>query len=306
MRTDSYFDSNGKGRIHCIRWTPEGTPRAIVQIVHGIAEYAQRYSEFASFLNSLGYLVVAEDHMGHGLSIAGGSTQGHFHGGWFSAIEDTCQLTRNTMAEFPGVPYILFGHSMGSFMARTILCKYPDLGLTAAVICGTSWQPRAALPALVAFCNAICNSVGAENISTSLQNLVFGGYNKRIDSPKTESDWLSKDEAVVHAYVTDPLCGFIPTTGLVRDMMVGIRYMEQGENLNRMKKDLPVLIIGGGEDPVGYYGKSIYKTAKEFRKVGMLDVTEHVFPGDRHEILNETDKNEVFSFVSEWISSKIK
>lgn len=305
MRTDSFFDSHGKGKIHCIRWTPETEPVAVVQIVHGIADYAQRYDEFARYLNAHDILVVAEDHMGHGQSISDENIQGHFYGGWFAAIEDTMELMKRTMAEFQNLPYVLFGHSMGSFMARTILCKYPDSGIRAAVICGTSWQPKAAMPAIIGICSAVGKAVGMENTSENLQNIVFGGYNKRVEHPRTPYDWISRDDKIVDAYNADPLCGFTPTVGLTREMMVGIRYMEDSGNLSRMKKSLPVFIIGGGDDPVGYYGKSIYKTAQEFRKAGMVDVTEKVYPLCRHEILNEINRQEVFSDVYKWISGKI-
>lgn len=306
MRTDSFFDSHGMGKIHFIRWAPETAPVAVVQIVHGIADYANRYSEFAEFLNRQGILVVAEDHMGHGQSINNGSIQGHFHGGWFTAIEDTMELMKRTMAEFEGVPYVLFGHSMGSFMARTILCKYPDSGIKAAVICGTSWQPKAAMPAILALCSAVCKKVGETNTSESLQNMVFGGYNKMVEHPRTPYDWISRDQKIVDDYNADPLCGFTPTTGLTKDMMTGIAYMENSKNLAAMNKALPVFVIGGGDDPVGYYGKSIEKTAREFRKAGMQDVTYKVYPLGRHEILNEINREEVYSDVSKWIFSKLK
>ena len=149
MRTEHYFASCGAGKIHYCRWTPEGEVKAVLQIIHGIAELAERYDAFARYLNSLGYLVVAEDHMGHGQSLNGDGLQGYFHGGWFYAVADTYHLMEETRKEYPDIPYILFGHSMGSFMARTILCKYPDSGISAAIICGTGWQPTFALPALI-------------------------------------------------------------------------------------------------------------------------------------------------------------
>ena len=133
MRTDFYYPSQGAGQIHGCRWMPEGQPKGILQIVHGIAEFVERYDEFANFLTANGFAVVAEDHMGHGQSISAESPQGYFTGGWFTAVEDTLQLAKDTMAAFPGVPYILFGHSMGSFMTRTLLAKYPDSGISAAI-----------------------------------------------------------------------------------------------------------------------------------------------------------------------------
>ncbi|MBR2422626.1 MAG: alpha/beta hydrolase [Oscillospiraceae bacterium] len=301
MRTDHSYDSCGKGSIHYCKWTPDGEIKGILQIVHGIAEFVERYDDFANYLNSQGYLVVAEDHMGHGKSIEGGSTQGFFHGGWFAAVEDTMKLMKDTMEDHPGVPYVLFGHSMGSFMARTILAKYPDCGITAAVICGTGWQPTMALPALIKVVEGICKKNGEENISEKLQNMVFGGYNKRIDNPRTPYDWLTRDDKIVDAYIAHPLCGFTPACGLLRDMMKGIYYNQQGKNLKNMKKHLPVFFIAGSEDPVGPYGKGVEKAASVFRKSGMINVACKIYPNCRHEILNELNREAVYEDVAAWL-----
>ena len=201
MRTDSWFDSHGAGRIHVCRWTPEGEPKAVFQIVHGIAEFIERYDGFADYLTKQGYLVVAEDHMGHGQSINGEGIQGYFHGGWFTAVEDTFQLLTDTRKEFPNLPYILFGHSMGSFMARTLLCKYPDCGITAAIICGTGWQPAFALPAAIRLVEAVCEKTGETKPNEKLQDLVFGSYNKKVEHPRTPFDWLTRDARIVDAYI---------------------------------------------------------------------------------------------------------
>ena len=301
MRTDHYFDSCGKGRIHYCKWTPDGEIKGILQIVHGIVECVERYENFANYMNSQGYLVVGEDHMGHGASVAGGSTQGFFHGGWFAAVDDTVKLMKDTMAEHPGVPYVLFGHSMGSFMARTILAKYPDCGITAAVICGTGWLSAAPLPVLIKVVEGICRKTGEETPSPKLKAMVFGGYNKRIPNARTSVDWLSRDESAVDAYVANPFCGFIPTCGLFRDMMEGIHYIEQRKNLRNMKKHLPVFFIAGGEDPVGPYGKGVERCAAEFKKAGMINVACKIYPGCRHEILNELNRDEVYGDVTNWL-----
>lgn len=305
MRTDFYFPSNGAGNIHCCKWAPEGEVKAVIQIVHGIADYVERYEGFAQFLNASGYLVVAEDHMGHGKSINGGGIQGYFHGGWFAAVADTYHLLKVTKEEYPGLPYILFGHSMGSFMARTVLCKYPDSGITAAVICGTAWQPRAILPAAIGICEAVCSKIGEKTPSDKLQNLVFGSYNNRVEHPRTPFDWVSRDDKMVDAYVADPLCGFTACCGLLRDMMSGIRYIERKESLKEMKKDLPVLFIAGGDDPVGNYGRGVHQAAEEFRKIGMMDVQEKIYPLCRHEILNEINRREIYEFIANWMTGKI-
>ncbi len=302
MRTDFYVDSLGEGQLHCCRWTPEGSPRAIVQLVHGIADYLERYDPIARYLCSQGYLVVGEDHMGHGHSRGG--TQGYFAGGWFRAVEDTHRLMQRTREEYPGVPYILFGHSMGSFMTRTILIKYSHSGPDAAVICGTCWQPLAIMPFVTAITRAYCRLFGERTPKQTLQNMVFSGYNARISHPRTPYDWVNSDDARVEEYAADPLCGFTATCGLLRDMMIGVRYIEEPENLARMKP-VPVLFIAGEEDPVGAYGKGIRNTVTAFQKAGITDITCHIYPGMRHEILNEPENQKVFTHISTWLAEKI-
>ena len=306
MREDFWFDSCGAGKIHGCRWSPEGEPKAVLQIVHGIAEYIERYDGFAEFLTRRGFLVVAEDHMGHGQSIGSEGVQGYFTGGWFNAVADSYHLLEMTKAEYPELPYVLFGHSMGSFMARTILCKYPDSGIDAAIICGTGWQPAFALPAVIKIVEGECKKVGETNPSARLQNLVFGGYNKRVEHPRTEFDWLTRDAGIVDDYIAHPLCGFTASTGLLRDMMTGILYIEQPKNLAAMRKDLPVFFIAGGDDPVGSYGKGVRKAADAFRKAGMTDVDVHIYPLCRHELLNEINREEIYGDILQWLSAHVK
>ena len=302
---ERWYPSKGTGQIHACAWLPEGEVRAVVQIVHGIAEFVERYEDFAKFLNQQGFLVVAEDHMGHGQSINNGGIQGYFHGGWFTAVEDTVQLAADTMAQYPDVPYILFGHSMGSFMARTILCKYPELPLKAAILCGTGWQPTVALPALIRVVEGICQKTGETVPSEKLQNLVFGSYNRKVEHPRTPFDWICRDKKVVDAYIAHPLCGFTATCGILRELMKGIYYIQQPRNLQNMRKDLPVFFIAGGDDPVGNYGKGVRQAVRAFQKAGLRDVSVRIYPLCRHEILNEINKDEIFEDVLQWIETKM-
>lgn len=301
MRADFYYDSLGGGRIHACRWTPEGEIKGIVQIVHGIAEYVERYDDFATYLNSRGLLVVAEDHMGHGKSICDTTPIGCFSGGWQNAIEDTYRLMKDTMAEFPNVPFILFGHSMGSFMARTLLAKHPDSGICGAVICGTAWMPGAVIGAGKLLADTICKMSGEQKASKLLQVMMFGSYNKKIEHPRTHCDWLSRDRKIVDTYVADPLCGFIPSAGLVRSMMEGLQCIQNEKNLDAMRKDLPVFFIAGGDDPVGGYGAGVQRAVEEFKKHGMEQVSLKIYPLGRHEILNEINRQEVYEDVANWI-----
>lgn len=305
MGEDFWYASQGMGKIHGHRWLPQGEPKAVLQIVHGIAEFVERYDEFARYLTGLGYVVVAEDHMGHGQSINGGGIRGYFHGGWFTAVEDTYRLLQDTKAQYPNVPYVLFGHSMGSFMARTILCRYPDSGISAAIICGTGWQPAFALPALCKTLELVCSRGDETKPNQTLQNLVFGSYNRKVEHPRTPYDWLSRDADIVDAYIAHPLCGFTASAGLLRDLVQGIHFVEQPNHLAAMRKNLPVFFIAGGDDPVGNYGKGVQKTAEAFRKAGLTDVSVRIYPLCRHEILNEINRQEIFEDISQWLDAKI-
>ena len=306
MRTDEFYASKGVGQIHVCRWMPDEPPVAVLQIIHGIAEHVERYDEFANYMNRQGFIVVAEDHMGHGKSINGGGIQGYFHCGWFTAVDDSYELLQRTKAEFPALPYVLLGHSMGSFMTRTLLCKYPDCGISAAVICGTGWQPEPVLDTGVAICSVVCNRIGEQAASERLQNLVFSNYNKRVEHPRTAYDWLSRDAKIVDAYIAHPMCGFTPTAGLLREMMKGLTYIEKPAHLEAMKKDLPVFFVAGGDDPVGSYGKGVKRTVSEFKKAGMTDVSCRIYPLCRHEILNEINRQEIFEDIGGWILKKVE
>ncbi len=296
------YPSCGKGDIHVCRWEPTGEIKGVVQIVHGIAEYSERYAPFASYLNSLGYLVVAEDHMGHGRSGGEGAVKGYFYGGWFAAVQDSNELLKQTMEEFPNVPYILFGHSMGSFMVRTMLIEYPQCGISGAVICGTGWLPQAVLRAGHTIAKLVCQR-GRDTLSSAfLHRLMFGAYNNRVERPRTEFDWLNRDHKQVDAYIADPDCGFPETAGLAKDMLEGIIYIQKLENLEKMNSELPVFFVAGGADPVGDYGKGVVKTAEVFKKCGMQRISHKIYPLCRHEILNEINKDEICEDIAIWMN----
>lgn len=303
MHTDFYYPSYGKGMIHGCRWEPEGKPKAILQIVHGIAEYAARYDEFATIMAQQGFLVVAEDHMGHGDSIGDGAV-GYFEGGWFKAVADTHRLLSYTKMEFPDLPYVMLGHSMGSFLLRTLLIRYPKCGIDAAIICGTAWMHRGVINSGLAAAKLACKAGGAENPNKMINNMMFGSYNRKVEHKRTEYDWLTRDAAVVDAYIADPLCGFTITAGLARDMLTGMRYNQEPENLAKMNKQLPILFIAGGDDPVGNYGEGVTKTYKEFFKAGMEKVDMRLYPLCRHELLNEINKTEVYDNIIGWLTKQ--
>lgn len=304
---DFYFNSStGKNKIHARMCVPDAEPRAIVQIIHGIAEYIDRYDEFMSFLADNGIIAVGTDHLGHGKSIESEEQTGFFayDNGWDYAVRDEEVLRLAMHENYPELPIIVFGHSMGSFMARTLLIRYPD-AFNAAIISGTGNQGAALVNGGLFMGNLVTGLKGAHHYSKFLNNLAFGSYNKIYENPKTEYDWLSRDEANVQKYIDDPLCGFIPSCSLFRDMMTGVKFITNKKNLTAMNKDMPVYFMSGDMDPVGECGKGVQKAYNNFLEAGMKDVSIKLYPGGRHEMLNEINKDEVYTDILAWLDSKI-
>ncbi len=301
MTVFSEFDypSKGAGTIHACRWATGGEPIAVVQLVHGIAEHTLRYDDFARYLNENGFLVTAEDHMGHGKSRGSGAPL-YFAGGWEAAVEDTYALLCRTRGEFPDIPYFIFGHSMGSFLTRTLLYRHPEAPLSGAVICGTGWQPTVKLDAGKALCEAEKLRVGEKKPSALLTRLMFGGYNKKFGEPRTPNDWICARRETVDAYTADPLCGGDATVGLTAAMLHGISMNQKQENLEKMPKELPVFFIAGKNDPVGDMGRGVERTARAFQRAGMRHVSLRLYKG-RHEILNEENHAEVYNDVRKFL-----
>ena len=304
---DFYFNSStGKNKIHARMCVPDAEPRAIVQIIHGIAEYIDRYDEFMSFLADNGIIAVGTDHLGHGKSIESEEQTGFFayDNGWDYVVRDEEVLRLAMHENYPELPIIVFGHSMGSFMTRTLLIRYPD-AFNAAIISGTGNQGAALVNGGLFMGNLFTGLKGAHHYSKFLNNLAFGSYNKIYDNPKTEYDWLSRDEANVQKYIDDPLCGFIPSCSLFRDMMTGVKFITNKKNLTAMNKDMPVYFMSGDMDPVGECGKGVQKAYNNFLEAGMKDVSIKLYPGGRHEMLNEINKDEVYTDILAWLDSKI-
>ena len=296
-----YLPSNGAGRIFCRKWLPEGHPKAVVQIIHGIAEHAGRYDDFANFLTQYGYAVVADDHMGHGSSIEDG-TAGYFHGGWLAAVADEKMLRDKTAGEYPGVPYFMLGHSMGSFLLRTYLYTYPDT-IEGAIISGTGWEAPLKVKMGLLLCGVEAKRLGETKTSPVITKLMFGAYNKDFQPQRTKDDWICSDESVVDAYQADPLCGFDPTIGLARDLLTGVQMNERPENLAKMDKTLPVLFISGSKDPVGAMSKGVLACIDAFKRNGLRNISIKLYPNDRHEVLNEQNKDEVYQDVLSWLEA---
>lgn len=296
------YASKGAGQIHAVVWMPAEPPKGILQIVHGVAEYAERYSAMAQFFTERGFMVAAEDHMGHGKSICEACPQGNFVGGWDAVVADSYSLTQLLIARYPELPFFLLGHSMGSFIARSMLICYPEMPIKGAILSGTAWQPKAALIAGRALCRVDARMHGAANISSLINNLAFGGYSKSVKPARTAYDWLSTDSTEVDKYVQDPLCGFPVADSLAEGMMSGLSFIQTPEALDRMNKELPVWFLAGKADPVGDMSKGVRKAYEAFLAQGMKRVSITFYDG-RHEIHNEPVRQTYFedllSFMTE-------
>ncbi len=303
MITEEYA-SAGAGSIRCFFWEPKGEAKGVVQLTHGIAEHSARYAEFAEFLAGEGYAVASEDHMGHGESISDALPRGCIRGGWDAMTADVHALTRRTRERWPGLPFFLLGHSMGSFLARTSLYTYPQEGLKGCILSGTAWQPGPVLAAGRLIAAGEARSRGADTPSEKLQKLMFGAYGKQFPGETSPDAWICSDPAVVARYGADPLSGFVPGAGLIEAMLEGIARNQKKENLAKMPKELPVLFIAGTRDPVGANGKGVKQSFDAFRKAGMRDVALKLYEGDRHEVLNEKDKAKVWAEVLTWLETK--
>ena len=307
VRSEFTFPSaDGRTSIHAVEWLPDGPVRAVLQISHGVAEYILRYEPFAAYLTERGFAVVGHDHLGHGASVAEGAPRLYFgpRGSWDWVVEDL--YTRRCLAgkRFPGVPYFLLGHSMGSFLARTYLIRYPG-AVDAAVIMGTGQMS----PAIIAGGKAVAveeaRRVGEDRTSPLVDKLAFGAYNKRFAPNRTGFDWLSLNQDNVDRYIADPLCGGNATIGLFREMLGGLSFIAKPENLKRMNLNIPVLFISGEMDPVGDCGKGVKRAYESFRKAGVRDVSLKLYPELRHEILNETCRETVYADILQWLESRI-
>ena len=309
MKKQEFFypSKDGLTRIHAIEWIPEGEPRAVLQIAHGMVEFIDRYDRFASFLASQGFYVVGNDHLGHGKSVTDESQLGYFAepDGNLCLIGDMHQLRENTRAKVPDVPYFILGHSMGSFLVRQYIEMHGE-GIAGAIILGTGQQPNAVLDFGIGLSAFIRRIRGSRHRSAAVNSLAIGSYNASFEPARTKSDWLTRDEAVVDAFISNPLNQFVFTVNGYYNMFRSMRYAQRQENLDKIPKTLPILVASGNRDPVGDFGKAPRTVAEAYRKTGIADVTLKLYPEDRHEILNELDRETVDRDILQWMEERMQ
>lgn len=304
--TEKIASTDSKNNLNVIIWETEKEPIGVLQIVHGMAEYIDRYDNFAKYMTEQGFNVIGHDHLGHGHSVSDERDYGFFaeENGDKIIIEDMHSVTQYAREKWEELPNFILGHSMGSFCLRQYLTKYSN-DVFGAIIMGTGWIPSAAALLGKTIATNTCKSKGSHTVNPLLIKLTLEPYNKPFAPARTNCDWLSRDEKQVDLYVKDKLCGFDFTAGAYKDFFTVLEKIAKNRQLIGMRKSLPILITSGSVDPVGGK-KACEKLNAQYKRCGINDVTLKLWENDRHEILNELDKSDVYRYIYNWLKSKIQ
>lgn len=302
----TFPSTDGRTKIHVIEWIPEQKVKAVLQICHGMVEYIDRYHEFASYLADKGIYVTGHDHLGHGQSVCSADEYGYFPqpDGNRKVIGDIHKLRKMTREKYPNVPYFMLGHSMGSFLLRQYLTMKSE-GLAGAVIMGTGHQPLLILQAGQLVCKVTAAVKGWKYRSQFVNALSFGSFNKKFEPAETSKDWVTSYKPIRDIYVKDPLTSFTFTVGGYYQMFEGMKVLDRKESVDKIRKDIPVFFVSGQDDPVGEFGKGVRRIYEKYKNAGIKDVSIKLYQNDRHEILNETDRAEVYEDLYEWFADRI-
>lgn len=305
-QTDRFISSDGKSNISYYIYIPQTTkPKAILQISHGMCEFIERYEEFAGFLCGNGVIVCGNDHLGHGNSISSEDDLGYFgeENGHEYLVRDLYKTMTLVRKSYPGLPYFMLGHSMGSFVARMFLTQYGK-ELTGAIICGTSGgNPFARFGIRLA--KSTARKKGSRFRSKKLNSMAFNSYNKRIEKPVSKFDWLTSDSKIVSSYEQNPKNNFVFTVSGFKDLFTLVKLVSEKEWADKVPKNLPLFLIAGEEDPVGDYGKGVRKVAQRLIQADVQDIALHLYPNGRHEIINESNRQDVYRDIVRWLDSKL-
>ncbi len=282
--------------IQCMVPSDKNSIKGIISIAHGMAEYSDRYTDIAKYLCNNGYVVFFHDHAGHGKSVSSDEDLGFFckDNGYEKVVDDVKDVIKKAKELYPGLPVILWGHSMGSFIVRRFIAKYP-LEASAAVICGTSGaNPAASAGIMIA--KAISKLLGAHHRSNLLDTMAFGAYNKKFQK-KTGFEWLSANEQNVNDYVADELCGYKFTASGFKDLFSLLASVSSKEWYTQVPETMPLYLIAGDMDPVGNYGKGVTEVYEKLQKTGHGNVSIKLYSGLRHEIHNESERQTVLDDI---------
>ncbi len=301
-----FKSSNGENIVSgAIYSNPNVVAKGIVQISHGMCEYIGRYQDFIKYLTQNGYIVAANDHLGHGKTAKEG-LYGYFskEKGAKHILLDLYQMNQITHQHFPNLPYFLLGHSMGSFFARLFAAVYPD-AIDGLILSGTA-GPMAGIDAGIILTEFLCKTKGETYRSPMVQKMAFGNYLSKIDNPKTDFDWICRDERVVDEYCKDSQCMFTFTVGAFHELFSTLRAVSSHSWAQKIRKDMPVFLFAGDADPVGNYGKGVIAVQQMLEKSGVEDIELILYANGRHEMLNELNHTKVYRDVLGWLDRHIE
>ena len=305
-KNELFFQSSDKmTNIHMVTWEPDGEVVGIVQINHGVSEHIGRYEEFAKFLNSKGLVVVGIDLLGHGMSTNNGSKEMYFgkEGSFKYVVEDIHYALTQTKNNYPDVPYTMLGLSLGSFLTRSYMIDYPE-GVDGAILIGTGYISKFKYKLARFVIDRETKKYGDDKATETIRDISFGTYNKKFKPNRTQQDWLCSNEEAIDEFLNDDLRGKHVTIGLFRELINSILYSCDITNINKMKKDRFIYMLSGGDDMVSAKGKDLAKMMCIYKDSGINDVEMKLYPGLRHDILHEVEKEQVFKDIYNWLISK--
>ena len=300
---------DGIHKLNVVIWKPKDSTKikAVLQISHGMIEFIERYDEFATYLVENGYAVVGHDHLGHGSTVNNRDEWGYFveQEASQTVVEDVYRVTCKIKEIFPDTKLILLGHSMGSFIARRYLMTYGK-ELDAAIIMGTGSQPKLMLIAGKLIIKVLKFIYGDKHRSKFIEKVMFGAYNKRFSNNRNGKEWLTKDVEICKWYCNEPGCSFLFTLNGYELILETLGFIQRQTNIDKIPKNLPIYIVAGKDDPVGNYGKGVEHVYNVYKKTGIKDISIRLFENDRHEILNETDRQMVYKDILTWLDTHSK
>ena len=305
----SFLSKDGKTKIHAVRFEPDsGEYRAVLQIVHGMLEHIRRYEPFAEYLTSQGYLVVGHDHLEHGESVQSDEDLGYFGKNPSDIlVSDIHTMRTMVQKENPGKPYFIASHSMGSYMTRKYLALH-GTGLNGVILLGTGYIPDCSVRFGILATSILAKLRGGKYRSKLVRTLTFGKPYRKfdLDGKNMEKSWLTKDTEIVKEYYADPKCTFLFSVNAYLGLFEAVYFDNRPKNIEKIPKDLPLWLASGADDPVGDMGKGVKHVYETYKHAGIRDITLKLYENDRHEILNETNKDEVYHDILAWLNVHMK
>lgn len=306
MKEFNFLSSDNETNIHMVMWEPKNEAKLIVQIIHGVTENIMRYEELAHFLNERDILVVGIDLLGHGLSTNSGNKKMYFgkEGSWFDVVKDVDTCLSIVKKDYPNIPYVMLGFSLGSFLLRTYLIDYPN-NCDGAIIIGTGQTSNFQIVLAQMVVKNETKKYGDNVATEQIRKLTFETYNKKFAPNRTPYDWLCSNNEELDKYINDPLRGEAMTVGLFREMLSGMKYTGNIRNVKKMNKDIPILLLSGSQDPVGDFGKGFDKAIRRFKRANIQSISSILYSNLRHDILHENIRLKIYNDIYIWLEKKI-